>query len=445
MNSPRSFAPLIILALALPLGAQDIIHVDADANCRFISNSVGNGGALYLTGIISRSVEVQSCEFTGNQSVTAAGGVYVADGSGVGLLFDDCVFRGNSNTASGSGGGAVYLSQSSTNAPFTTFRDCAFQGNQSEGGGGAVFVTGPVTRLPSETFINCSFQGNNAAGSGGAIGGSTGSILIFGSLKLRNCVIWNNRSAGSTSTSTASIGGTSLSAGGDYNLIHNRAATGIGSLSGTLPANDPLFVSSVDPATAPHAIGDLRLSPGSPVLDIGENAHNASPTDVADLPRIANTTIDFGAHEALPGPKVVVRQSGSGALTSGDMIELGLIRLEDGNLLAEFVVENAGLATLDSLSVGAGGPAGGSTVLVQPSASLGAYQTTSFEASVSLSASGPLSLSLSLASNDADENPFILILTDIVASDLLDSDNDGTTDYSGKKGDNTSRRNRFVV
>lgn len=400
-------------------------------DCRFIDNrataALSDGGALYLSGINNRNVTIQSCEFTANQCGESGGAVFVLSGSGVGLLFEGCTFRGNSTSDSDGGGGALHLFHTASNAALATLRDCVFQGNRCGGGGGAVFLSGLSARSPGESLINCSFQGNDATGSGGALGGTTGSSGVLGTMNLHNCVVWNNRSAGSTSTAAASLGGF-LFAGGDHNLLHNIAAAGSGSLDGTSVANDPLFAAPVDPATAPQDTGDLRPRPASPVLDAGENNHNTGPTDVAGAPRVANTTIDIGAHEAIPTAEVVVRRSGVG-LSDGDTIDLGVIELEAGTVAEDFVVENAGLATLASLSVGAGGPDAASTVLDQPAGSLDAYQTATFSATVSLTTTGPLSLALSLASSDADENPFDLTLTGTVASAAVDSDMDGLSDF----------------
>ena len=67
--------------------------------------------------------------------------------------------------------------------------------------------------------------------------------------------------------------------------------------NGTDDANDPRFVTPVDPASAPTAAGDLRLRGGSPVLDRGDNAANGEEFDLSGNARIQDGTIDLGAYE----------------------------------------------------------------------------------------------------------------------------------------------------
>ncbi|HEX5397986.1 MAG TPA: choice-of-anchor Q domain-containing protein [Verrucomicrobiae bacterium] len=394
--------------------------------CHFSGNtSVNHGGAFYLSGS-SAPVGFQGCQFVSNQSGANGGGLAVSGGSATGLVVEDCLFRGNTATLNG---GGLWMLLSTATANVMICRDCLFQGDASSQNGGGVFLDTTSTRTPSETFINCTFQGNQATGNGGAVGGATGSSYILGSPNLHNCLIWNNASAGSTNGAAASIGGY-LFAGGDHNLIQNIAATGTGSLDGTIAGNDPLFVAPGDPLTAPDATGDARLGVGSPVLDIGDNTTNASPFDASGAPRIANTTIDFGAYEAILGPAIAVRRAGETAeLASNTVLELGAFRFEDGPQTFTFEVANDGLAALSGLAVTPSGSAAGSTSLMQPASSLAAYGTTLFEATVTPSAAGPQTLVLSLASNDADKNPFVLTLNFLFASDVADTDGDGLSDY----------------
>ncbi|MEM7391150.1 MAG: choice-of-anchor Q domain-containing protein, partial [Verrucomicrobiota bacterium] len=88
--------------------------------------------------------------------------------------------------------------------------------------------------------------------------------------------------------------------------LNTNGMGGAGNLDGTLPANDPGFLSPVDPALSPFAGGDLRLSFGSPAIDQGLNATNTSTVDLAGEPRIQNEIIDLGAYESDSAPPTVL-------------------------------------------------------------------------------------------------------------------------------------------
>ena len=62
---------------------------------------------------------------------------------------------------------------------------------------------------------------------------------------------------------------------------------------------DPLFLTPVDPGSAPTLAGNLRLSVGSPVIDVGNNAFIPEDvtTDLDGNPRIFGPRVDLGAFE----------------------------------------------------------------------------------------------------------------------------------------------------
>ena len=66
-----------------------------------------------------------------------------------------------------------------------------------------------------------------------------------------------------------------------------------------LADSDPLFITAVDPSSAPKLAGNLRLRVGSPVIDVGNNAFipEGVTTDLDGNPRILGPSVDLGAFE----------------------------------------------------------------------------------------------------------------------------------------------------
>jgi hypothetical protein len=161
-----------------------------------------------------------------------------------------------------------------------------FLGNAADGDGGAIF-----NETSDPLLTNCSFQGNAAGGSGGAVFNLTSSPV------LSNCILWNNAAAGLTSTASASVDGVGSTPSYSHCLVANLDLSGAaGNLDGTELLNNPRFILEADPLAAPGSIGDLRLLPGSPAINAGDNAANGSTTDLdGNARRIGR--IDLGAYE----------------------------------------------------------------------------------------------------------------------------------------------------
>lgn len=254
--------------------------------CTFRENEciLYGGGALFLIG--NASAEVKSCLFEGNTAPHSqgTGGAartwYISDPFHA--YFERCTFRGNHSTG---GGGAVW-----SDAP-TAFDNCLFQGNSSDARGGAIVLGSSSPVLGS--LLHCSFQGNRSSQEGGAVyyqGIHPGSIY--------RSVIWNNQAQGSTTGLAASIHGPTPDI--QQSLIQgfpNQALNHEG-LDGTDPNVDPLFASEMDPNKAPAQLGDLRLRPGSPLINACDLAFSIVTEDLAGNPRIMDGRQDIGAYEA---------------------------------------------------------------------------------------------------------------------------------------------------
>jgi len=416
------------------------------SDCSFINNdSADDGGAVDFLGAAASTIT--RCTFDANQCTREGGGLHIKanltnpirqctftsngadDGGGVmtevsftrpGITFTHCLFAGNDADSAG-GGAATYSG---------IFINCEFLGNTADGAGGGGGAGPPFGSDFSDgpAFINCSFQGNTADGAGG------GAVAGPPSTSFENCILWNNEDNGSTTTPEASFAITVAGLGSTtftHTLAQGWNPPGTGNINGTDLANAPLFVSPVDPATAPHTTGDLRLLASSPGLDAGDNTLNSEPLDIAGQTRIQNTTIDMGAHEAIPIAEITVYDDSANELTdNGPALDLGVLRLEDLSTTIDFTIENMSLVALTGVGVTASGPnAPDVSVSVTPASSVAPYSTSAFQITLTFNNAGPVDTTLAIANNDSDENPFDIPLTGFIASDLTDGDSDGLSDY----------------
>jgi predicted outer membrane repeat protein len=149
-------------------------------------------------------------------------------------------------------------------------------------------------------FTNCTFSANRSTTRGGALYAESGSSQRF-----INCILWENETAGSTTTSFATVIGSPYAPPPAYfrNCIvaNSSSANGWNALSGydeggNLSA-DPRFLVPLSPTAAPSAGGDFQLGYQSPALEAGDNAAVTATTDLANAPRLTNGTVDMGAYE----------------------------------------------------------------------------------------------------------------------------------------------------
>jgi hypothetical protein len=185
----------------------------------------------------------------------------------------NCIFVGN---FSSSDGGAVF-NQGASATP--TFINCVFSGNQ------AVFGGGIYNAVARTQVINCTFSSNQAAAGGGMF--STG--IPFGNPRatVRNSIVWGN---------TDGILNASYVSQSSYIEVSTSLVQGGYTGTGNLNVN-PLFVRQA--TTGLGQLGDLRLLPCSPAINVGSNAAlpAGTTTDLGGLTRTVLTTVDMGAYE----------------------------------------------------------------------------------------------------------------------------------------------------
>ena len=227
-------------------------------NCTFHGNLAERwGGGLYNN---NGSPSLKRCTFSQN-SAKYGGGMWNSKGSPV-LTF--CTFRGNSARY----GGAIYNYDNS----HPQISNCTFSGNSAKYGVG---IYSNKNCRPKIT--NCTFTGNSADNKGGVIHNIHYSRLI-----LTNSILWDNAPDEDEIVNYVMSSST---------VSYCNVQDGAGQLwfgEGCIDA-DPLFVGA----------DNLRLLPGSPCIDAGDNTAVSFEiaTDIDYKQWFANNTVDMGAFE----------------------------------------------------------------------------------------------------------------------------------------------------
>jgi predicted outer membrane repeat protein len=249
-------------------------------NCNFWGNSAVDGGGML--NLFFSSPMVTYCNFSENMTILDGGGMF--NWGNCSPTISNCTFSGNSAS---DGGGMINFSSS-----FPTLTNITFSGNTAVFKGGGLYNWDNS----SPTVTNSTFSGNSAGFFGGGMYNEDNS-----SPTVTNSIIWNNSAGGSTSSVSASVGNMFGNPEYSFSLIAYSGGSGgawvsaIGADNGNNIDTDPLFVDP--PPIVLGTGGDLRLQAGSPAINAGINAANATTTDLAGNPRIVEDTIDIGAYE----------------------------------------------------------------------------------------------------------------------------------------------------
>jgi predicted outer membrane repeat protein len=238
----------------------------------FVDNQANEGGAIYNT---QSSPILNDVSFVENSAAYWGGAIYNTNTSNPELT--NVSFAGHFVSM---GGGAIANDNSS---PIVI--NASFSGNYAGEWGGAIYSANGS----NPNITNASFAGNKAGNKGGAL------YKTASSATLQNSIVWGNsssivlESAASASISSSLVEGCNPS--GSWN-------SDCGSNAGSnLSDANPLFVSAVDPNTAPSLAGDLRLQISSPAIDKGNNELNSTATDLDGKARKMALGIDLGAYE----------------------------------------------------------------------------------------------------------------------------------------------------
>jgi hypothetical protein len=158
------------------------------------------------------------------------------------------------------------------------------------------------------TLNNCTITGNQ---SGHGAGGASGATL-------NNCIVYFN-----TAANDPNFGSGTFNCTLNYCCTTPMPTNGVGNFT-----NAPLFV---DLAT-----GNLRLQPGSPCINAGNNSYVTNSTDLDGHPRILGGIVDVGAYEfVLPMQLFSSRLSGTNYCFSFDTESNRTYTIEYKNALTD--------------------------------------------------------------------------------------------------------------
>jgi hypothetical protein len=256
-------------------------------NCALSNNWAGYyGGGDY-------SSTLANCTLTDNSAYIEGGGAY-------GGTLVNCTLKGNSAPSYGGGASSCTLinclltsnscpeaagahactlanctvtSNNGTGISYCTANNCIVTSNSSVGTDNGTLNNCVVAwNLDGGTFYatlnNCTVVGNSSSRVGGAYGGT-----------LNNCIVYYNTAPSEPNY----IGAT----------FNNCCTTPMPQQGTGNFAAAPLLVDL--------ASGNFRLQPGSPCINVGNNAYVNTTADLDGRPRIVGGTVDVGAYEFQPG------------------------------------------------------------------------------------------------------------------------------------------------
>lgn len=244
--------------------------IDSSAVLDGFTITGGHSGQHNGCGMVNynSSPTINNCTFKWNFSEDG-GGMYNYSNSNPTL--SNCKFINNYGL--GRGGGVL------NNNSNPTLINCIFIGNMTGQDGGGI--------SGSSTLINCVFSGNIAGNYGGGVHGDS---------TVTNCILWGNSDSGDGNSQIS--GDLSLMT---YSCVQQDLP---GNENGNINVN-PLFV---DPDGPDGIVGteddDLRLQPGSPCINAGDNSVVTTATDMDGNERIVNTYVDMGAYESQGMPLI---------------------------------------------------------------------------------------------------------------------------------------------
>jgi hypothetical protein len=243
-------------------------------------------------------------------TITGGNAADIVGGYGGGMInslctptVTNCIFIRNLATR----GGGMANREDAAMLSGPTLINCSFSGNLAQWGGGMC-----LWGFGRGTLMNCTFSGNTAEDGGAIVITKDSEATIW------NCTLTGNQATDSTAGGISCTGGCSATlfnsilwgdVPNEIDLLDSSITVAYSNVQGGWPGAgnvdaDPLFV---DIDGTDDAIGteddDLRLLPGSPCIDAGDNSAIPSSIirDLNGNARIANEIVDMGAYETTAG------------------------------------------------------------------------------------------------------------------------------------------------
>jgi len=221
-------------------------------NVALVNNQSELGGGLYT---FRTRLFIERSEIRGNQASDRGGAAFIN------LAFidiRDTVIAGNQAID----GGGLWSFRG-----IPALVNVQMSGNFASNDGGGYYINDPDSINLTMLWTNTTVSGNRAGGAGGGVFRNQAAA---GSSVLYNTIIWGNQDASGVGTQAANLGGPgAANFTAEHSLLQGWNPAGAGNFDGTDPANDPMFNLPINPALAPTASGNLRVSPDSPIIDQG--------------------------------------------------------------------------------------------------------------------------------------------------------------------------------
>jgi len=243
--------------------AISFMYMDGNAavlSCTFINNTSDQGGGAIYFYYVGGDGVIYSSTFT-NNSAPSGGAVYVEFETIYGVTLQASTFTTCSATSGDRYGGAVY------SLSYLTVKDCVFTSNTASSGGAIWGQTG----LPY-LFTNNIFSGNTADSEGGALWAEV-SYMTFDT----NTFVANQASSGGGAFINGALDFDSATTFYTSTFEGNRATVHGGAMVVYASSNLNIKYSTFDDNTAPDGYA-LYISPGTPLRTVSTTFWNNAPT-----------------------------------------------------------------------------------------------------------------------------------------------------------------------